>query len=365
MRILLIVSLVALTAPAWSKAEKADFTIAALAPLTGDLASYGNAIRDGVQLATADLKIRGIKVKVLFEDTCYPTDAIKTINKLLSANQIDGIAANFCEIAIPPIAPLIERHRLPSFHTASASDRVLEAGDYIFTTNIRIQSEARLAAEYAFNSLGARTASVLYVASDFGEDYSRYFANRFHELGGRVVSSDVGSPKTRDFRAELTKIRGKNPDIVFAAHLGVVLGTLLKQMRAIGLKQDVMGIYEAEDPSVLEVAKETAEGIRFFVPEAVQATKKAKSFQERFEQQYAYQPNILASNAYDATMLLANALKNCNGQSRCVKDEIYRIKDYDGVSGKFSIDRDGGATKDFVLKTVRRQQFVRVEPQEG
>lgn len=263
---------------------------------------------------------------------------------------------------MPPMAPTIEKNKIIAFHTASASDSILNAGDFIFATNIKVQNEARHVAEYAFNNLRARTASVLYVTTDFGQDYKKYFTERFAELGGKILSSDTNSPGSNDFRTELTRVKAKNPDVVFAAHLGPTLGILLKQARSLGVNTQVLGVYEAEDPSVLETAGKSAEGLQFFVPEPILVTDKIQQFQKEFNARYGHAARILASNAYDATKLLVEALSQCKLDSECTKLKLYNLSNYDGVSGKFSIAKDGGTEKDFVLKTVENGNFLKTTP---
>lgn len=331
------------------------------APLTGDFAGYTQTIREGVELARKDLARQGIATEVFYEDACLPAQAVSAIRKLIDVNKIDALAANYCLLAVPPMSRDIEAAKLPSFHTACTSDNILSAGDYIFSTNIKGRNEARRLAEYAHETLGARTASILYLTTDFGEDYNRHFTQRFEELGGRVLSSDTSPIGTNDFKSELTKARRQKPDVLFAAHIGNTLGVLIKQARELGLHQQILAIYEAEDPSVLRLAGAAAEGLLFFVPEPQKITASVAAFQTEFSGEYGHAPLILASNAYDATLLLGQILKRCNLDRECSKREIYKIKDYDGASGIFSIDADGGTTKGFVLKTVRNGAFQRVE----
>ena len=82
------------------------------------------------------------------------------------------------------MAPALERNKILTFHTASVSDSILDAGKFIFGTNVKVRDEARRDAEYAWNTLGAKTASIFFIATDFGEDYNKHFTIRFEELGG-------------------------------------------------------------------------------------------------------------------------------------------------------------------------------------
>ena len=329
-------------------------------PLSGDFASYGDLIRKGVELAREDLAAEGFPTTATYEDACLPATAVAALNKLISVDRIQALAANFCVIAMPAMAPAIERAKLVAFHTASVSDSILDAGKYIFGTNVKVRDEARKLAEYAWRHLGAKTASVMFIATDFGEDYHKHFAQRFQELGGAVLTSDRAAIGVNDFKAELNRIRAKKPDVIFAAHLGLTLGVLLKQKRELGIPSRILGVYEAEDPSVVQVAQEAAEGIQFFVPEPVEETQAVRTFQARFKQRYSEEPRILARNAYDGTRITVRALAECRMDPECARDRIYQIKDYEGASGRFSFDEDGGVRRELILKTIKSGQFERV-----
>lgn len=335
-----------------------EFRVGVTAPFTGDFASYGEQIRNGVELARADLAQKGIKLDVRYEDACVPSGAATAINKLISIDQIQGLAANFCVIAMPAMAPAIQRGQIPTFHAAGASDSILALGNFVFTTDLKVRTEAKRLAEYAAQSLKAKTASVLNIATDFGEDYRQHFTARFEELGGRVVSSDSGAIGDNDFRTELTTIKSKKPDVIFAAHLGNTLGTLLKQARQIGLTQPILGTYEAGDKSVRDVASTSANGLRFFVPEPAKKTKMVEEFEAKFYSKYKANPGLLEANSFDSTVLLGETLAQCKGEGRCVRDALLKKHAYEGASGYFSLLGSLESQRHFVLKEIRDGRVV-------
>lgn len=340
--------------------ETSSIKLGVTVPLTGDFTSYGNLIREGVELARKDLSKEGLAVEPIYEDACLPANAVSAINKLINIDKIDGLAANFCLIAMPPMAPILQKSNLIAFHTASASDSILNGGDLVFSTNIKVKDEARRLADYAFTALKARTASILYITTDFGLDYNKYFTERFEELGGKVVSSDTNPIGVNTFRSELMKVAALKPDVIFAAHLGPTLGILLKQAREQKMKTPFLSVYEAEDPSVIETAGTAAEDLRFFVPEPKNASSGVSAFVKSFENTYGHSPRILASNAYDATILLTRALAACDREISCAKNKLYSTRNHPGVSGSFTITSDGGAERELVLKAVKIGKFVSV-----
>lgn len=345
--------------PSIAIASPEPIRLGATLPLTGDVASYGNLIRDGIILASEDLRKQGQSIELYFEDVPSPgPNALSAINKLVSQNRIDALAGNFWNPVIPIVAPVISHNNLPSFHSAVADDLILGVNDFVFSTNHKIKNEAYRLAEYARNALGAKTAGVLSIATTFGDHYQKHFASRFNELGGKIVVNDSTLLDQPNVKPALSKVLLKKPDVFFAAYFGTNLGAVLKQARQLNIDTRILSVYEADDPSVLSVAGSAAEGLRFFVSEPDVITEKIKQYRKHFEARFGYPSRILADNAYDATMILAKAISRCKADRFCIKDYVYKIRDYDGVSGSFSIDAEGATDKGLVLKTVRDGKFV-------
>ena len=201
---------------------------------------------------------------------------------------------------------------------------------------------------------------MLSIQTDFGEDYRRYFAKRFIELGGEVLSEDSSPIGDNDFRTEVFRIKKKSPDVVLLAHLGNTLGVLLRQLKQQGVDAQFLGVYEAQELSVLNVAGDAASGMIFFSPEPKISSSYRIGFIQRFVQRYGYQPSVLAANAYDTTILAAIALSECRLDSNCAQRFVLNAN-YDGVSGEFIVEADGGVSREFVAKTVSHGEFVKFE----
>jgi branched-chain amino acid transport system substrate-binding protein len=163
-----------------------------------------------------------------------------------------------------------------------------------------------------------------------------------------------------DVRSELTLLRGKNPDVVLAIHVGSILGNILKKARQLGLNQQFLTVNEAEENSVIEAGGDAAEGLTFLSPEPALETSAMKDFTSKYNSKFGHNVHPLTRQSYDATMLVTQAIKNCNGDQKCAKDSIYKIKDYSGASGPFSIQADGGTEREFVIKKVLSGQFVKI-----
>jgi branched-chain amino acid transport system substrate-binding protein len=345
--------------PASSFAE--TIKLGATLPLSGNLATYGELIRGGIDLATEELSKDGIEVKVVYED--IPLSGEKVIsgfNRLSKVEKVDGIAGNFSNVAMAAIAPLATKAELPVFHTAANDELILNGGDFVLSTNIRIKDEAYQMAEYLFNA-GLKMVAVLSIQTNFGQAYRDHFKMRFNELGGEVVADETFEIEDTDYKSQITKIRNKNPQAVYAACFGQFLGYSLKQARSLGVKAPFFSVYEGEDTSVLDSAEGAAEGLRYFVTTSVTSSGAYKVFRDKYMSKFGREPGTFGSNAYDATLLLGRALHKCNRDRGCTLKRLYQTIDFPGVSGTFSIETDGATTKKFILREVQGYSFVDVQ----
>lgn len=340
--------------------ESGPFRIGATIPLTGDYASYGRTISSGAELAREDLKKEGIEIELFYEDVPLPGPRANTaIRNLISIHKIEALGANYFNPAMLTMAPVVNQANIPAFHTSAIDNLNLNNGNNVVSTNSKMDEEANLLAEYARNTLKAKTASVIHVNSIFGEQYTIYFRERFEKLGGKVIDFDSTEIGETNIHPLLSRVKGHKPDIIFAAYFGLNMGLVLKQARELGIDQRILGDYETEDPSVIETAGPAAEGVEFFAPEPIHATEKQIEFKKRFKNRFGYDANVFATNSYDAITLLGRSLKECKRNSKCTLEKVYSGEYFDGISGQIQIGADGGTKKEFVLKTIKNGKFVR------
>jgi branched-chain amino acid transport system substrate-binding protein len=339
---------------AYTESEARAVRLGAVVPLSGDLAHYGNEIKNGMQLAQEQSEY---PVKLFFEDAPPLGHKIMSgFNQLVSIDQIDGIAGNFSNQAMLSMAPGIERLQLPAFHTAAADEQILAASDWVLTTNVRISDEARKVAEHMHAELGFRRVAVLAAETSFGQGYRKAFVARFKELGGEIVADQIHSVTDSDMRTLISKIRLSKPEAIFLGTFGSFLGNAVRQIKQQGIKAPLFTVYEAEDQSVIDSAGTSAlEGIRYYVSYTSQ-----RQFEDLYLARFKHMPSTFARNSYDATRLLTQGNIECAFERICVKNWLYRVKNFQGVSGTFDIESDGGTKKKLFMHEFRDGKFQSV-----
>ena len=330
-----------------------------VAPLSGDFAPYGAHIQRGVELALEDLKQRNVHARLIAEDGCLPSQVRSALTKLTSQDKILALVGSYCVIGMVASEQILEETKTIGFQTSGGTREILSAGDYLFTTAAKTSDEAASLAEHAYRELGARKVAILYLTTQWGEEYNTAFSDRFKNLGGTITGVATNPIGQNSFRAELSKLRSGEPDTLLIVHLASTLGIAIKEAREGGFKGQFLATTDAEEESVITEAGKFAEGLTLVAPEPKLDSERMRAFASAFVAKFAQPPHPLSRHAYDATLLAASALAKCNGERGCAKNKIYQTRDYSGASGDFSINRDGGTTRTFVAKLVRDGRFVK------
>ena len=297
------------------------------------------------------------RIKVIYEDACVPADALRSAQKLIEADEVDMINGVFCIVAVQPIVTLTKPLGISVLMTATVPDTLIDLEAHVFSPNSAIRDEARSQADYAYNVLGARTASVMWMNSDFGSSYSTHFSQRFTELGGSVLTNEPVEFFGSDYRTELVKVGSQKPDLLLSVHFGNQMALIIKQARELGINATIMGTYEAEDMKIVATSGTASEGLIVSSPIDPQSPA-VISFNQRFKAVYGEDPTVLASMAYDGFKMQVDAYTQCEANRACITSTLSSIKDYTGVTGTFDMTSDGTARRSFIFKKVQNSTYV-------
>ena len=345
---------------AWSQVtiQSQPIRLGMIAPLSGDFAPYGEQIRKGIEIARVDLQEQGISTEVYYENACLPMEVRSALSKLIEKNEIQGLVGSYCVIGMVAGKKLLEDSKIISFQTSGGTDEILNPENYLFTTGARTKDEARKLAEVAITDLKLKKVAILYLQTQWGQEFSDSFASRFVELGGQITGTAANLIGESNFRNELARLRFGNPDGLLIAHLGGTLGTAIKQAKSFGFQdKQLLATSDAEDQSVINVAGDLANGLKFVSSEVFGNLVEVVDFESKFILKYNEKPSALAKHSFDATMIAVRALVGCHLDKVCAKDEVSQIQNYRGASGIFSFDADGGTTREFLLREVVGRSF--------
>lgn len=339
-----------------------EVKVGVIAPLTGELATYGERQKNAFVLASEEINkaggIDGKKLTLVIEDSkTTPAGAVSAAQKLINVDRVPVIIGETASSLTLAISPIAEKAKIVLLTPISSNDNISEAGDYIFRLAPYDSLQSVIVAKW-FKDLGYNTAAVLYINNDYGKGLNDSFVREFQKQGGKVVISEaIGSAK-RDFRTQLAKIKNAAPDAIFSPLYPEEAGVMLRQKKQLGIDIPVVGTDPFHDPKIFELAGDAAEGILFtdVAPGSGSVWQRLKStYMDRFDRE----PDIVVAEAYDAVKLIAFVMNQVGTDPARIKDALYELEDYEGAIGQITFDDKGdNISKTFYKYKIENGQYL-------
>ena len=318
--------------------------------LTGISADLGKAIQEGMLIAADKINaqggIQGKKLKLIYEDA--PDQVAKgTINaghKLMETGQVKAILDTPYS-GLGSLQTLAEQYQVPIIDVIDSSNQIASYGDWIFSTGIYSTGAGGQVAEFAKDELKISKAALLVGKDEYLLSVSEGFESEFKNFGGQITSREEFIVDEKDFRSQLAKIIQKQPDAIFAAHLGEG-GVIVKQARELGFKGYFLGSDTFSLAGVKRAAGDLLNDKTFFAlwRNFDALTDEQKNFSDKYQKTFKKEAgdylfyNVLG---YDSMMVLAEAMKNSDLTGVGIKNALYKIQNFPGLSGPISIDSTG------------------------
>ncbi len=325
------------------------FRIGVMESATGPGETYGRVAIQAKQMAVAEINaaggIDGRMLELVVEDEkCNAQDSITAYNKLTDVDGVKIILGTSCSGAMLGAAPLAEEEGVILFSGLATNPDIAEAGDYIFRTSM---NDAQVGADTG-NVLwadGVRTLATITEATDYAEGVRRTSVAQFEKRGGTIVGEERYASDVTDFRSQLTKLIGANPDALhIAAQSEFTGGTIVKQARELGYDGPVYGEIVVIGTTALEIAGDAATGVKAIIADLDPANEKAKDVLENFRSRYGYVTLAwYLGSAYDDVYIAAECLKETGDDQDAdgFRDCMYDITWSGTIGDDYSFDEKG------------------------
>ena len=232
--------------------------------------------------------------------------------------------------------------------TASPPDYT-KIGEYIFRAGATQTAEGPFLARWAVNDLDYETIATVYINSDWGVVANRYFVEEAEDLGADIIAEESYISGDKDFQATITKIRSQDPDMVFLAMPWADAGAIISQMGQVGYLPSMMGPGQLSTNDLIEMTGDYSEGLRANAQYFQEDTRPvSRNFTSGYEDMWGYLPHDHAALAYDALMLVAQAIAEAGLDSAAIRDALAATEDYNGVTGGIEFDENRDPIKEFV-----------------
>ena len=324
-----------------------------VAPVSGPQAHYGKDNENGSRMAIEDLNAQNIVIggkPVRFEiqaedDAADPKQGAAVAQKLCDA-KVNGVVGHLNSGTTIPASKIYHDCGIPHVTGAATNPDLTKPG---YNTTYRIiANDLALGAglaNHAADTLKLKKVAVIDDRTAYGQGVARVFAETAKQKGIEIVDEQFTTDKATDFMAILTAIKSKNPDGVFYGGMDAQAGPMLRQMEQLGMAE--VNFFGGDGICTTEIAKLSA-GAKTLTKvicaeggSSIQKMPGGTEWKARYDAKYPNQYQIYSPYTYDATMLLADAMKRADSTDPKVYIPKLAASEYNGVTAKIKFEPNG------------------------
>ena len=322
--------------------------IGQVSPLTGPQAHLGKDNDNGARLAIEEMNAKGITIggaKVKFElvsedDQADPKTGTIVAQKLVDA-KVAGVIGHLNSGTTIPASKIYSDAGIPQISPSATAVAVTGQGyKTIFRTMANDAQQGKVLGEYALKT-GAKKIAIIDDRTAYGQGLADEFEKAAKAAGGTIVGREFTNDKATDFRAILTSVKAKRPDLVFYGGMDSQAGPMVAQMKSLGIKAKFLGGDGAQSVEFIKLAGAAAEGVLASSPGLpLESMPGSKEFKDKFTAKYGA-IQIYAPYAYDATRTLIEAMVKADSTEPAkYLPELVKTQ-RQGVSGPIAFDEKG------------------------
>ena len=319
--------------------------------LTGPAAVYDVSTARGITLAIDDINaaggLLGQPVEQIVKNNESQHDLAMTQLKELSAQRETAVLGPNITATALAVAPLAESMHLPLISPAGTHPDITVSAtsyhvySYIFRATYIDSYQGRVMADFARQTLGAKTSAVIYDAhSSYSQGLAEFYRKAFTVRGG-TVPLFIGLEKKEDLAQAMALIKQQPVDAVYAPFYGEGAEACLVARYDEGLMMPFLGgdgwhgmrLAQHVDPAYVENV--------YYADHYSYGTDsdKARDFAEKYYAAYGQWPDSYAALGYDAAMMVAAAVRQSHSNKpEAVAEALRKTVQFPGVTGTFSID---------------------------
>lgn len=342
--------------------DKKVFSIGGSGPLTGDYASYGISVKQGAEIAVAEINeaggVNGMEFKyTILDDEAEAQPAISAYNKLMDEG-VDVILGNVTSGSTIAITELTKEDGILQL-TPSGSALDCTKYDNAFRICFTDPLQGVTMADFTTNTLGFKNVAILYdVASDYSKGMAEAFVEQLESNGGTIVAHESFTSGDVDFNTQLTTIKSSNAEVLFIPAYYQDVASILNQAAVQELNLPLIGgdgwdgvLGQLEDSSL-------AEGAIFLSPFiASDSAENVQNFVSKYKEKFGSTPDQFAADAYDGVYVIKAAIEKANSTESADLIKAMTEIEVDGVTGNMTFTPEGEPNKDAKLIVIKNGEY--------
>lgn len=341
-----------------AEAETETVKIGLIAPTTGQVAVYGQAVKNAVEMAVEEQNlaggILGKEIELIsYDNKGDATETVNAFNRLVDNDGIDAFIGAVISSTSLTIAPLAVEAGIPMITPTGTNLEITPIGDNVFRACFIDPYQGKVIGQFAFNELNAKKAAVMFnTADDYSVGLKDAFVAAYEAAGGEIVAVEGYTGGTdKDFKALLTNVKAEAPDVLFLPDYYNTVGLIADQAKEVGVEATLVGA-DGWD-GVLGVSPESVEGGYFANHYAKDDPDElVQSFIAEYTEKYGEAPNALAALGYDGAQIMFAAIESAGSTDKAAIVEAMGNTSIDGVTGHIVFDADGNPEKSISIITI-------------
>ena len=354
-----------------------EVRVAVAGPFTGNAAAFGEMIKRGAELRAKHINeaggINGMPLTLVFgDDTGAEKEAISVATRFATDRRILAVVGHFNSACSLAGKPIYAENGIVELSPGSTNVSVCEGSDWTFRNLYRDDFQGEFIAKYIKDYMKEfQSVAILFDNDDYGRGLRDGFSAAAEEIGIEIVASEAYDRDNTDFKAQLTSIKAKNPDLIFISGLYSQAGLIAKQARESGITAQFFGADGVDSPDFLMIAGAAAEGTYLTTPFTFElGGEEAKRVASSFENEYGVPPDTWAALTYDAMGMIAEAIEKTYNKDATLAENRKAIRDhlasldtpeegYKGITGLTYFDKNGDTVnKPAYVKIVKDGQYT-------
>ncbi len=347
-----------------------NIRIGVAAPYTGNLASYGDNIKAGVNLKLKEINdaggINGQKVELVWgDDLCQPKDAGTVGAKFAADKSIVAVIGHLCSSATLAAMPIYVRKGLPALSPTSTNPTIGDVGMGWFFRNCYTDDfqGKYLALHVVANLLRMNKVAIFYENNDYAIGLKNSFVAGAKSAGVTVTGAEAYMTGTTDFTPQLTKLLRDKPETIFLCGYHPEGALIAGQARKLGFNGPFFGADGIDNEDYIKIGGKAADNTYLTVPFlAASAGPAGKDFAKKYKKAYGREVDWMSANAYDCLGILAQVIGKVGADRKKIRDGLAAINSkangYEGVTGLTYFDKKGDCSKPAFVKKVENGKFV-------
>lgn len=355
---------VAAAAPAVAP-EAARLLIGEVDSLTGTEATYGITTRNGIMMALDEVNAKGgikgqlVDIRV-YDASSKAEEAASAAKRLIVQDKVLAIIGEVASSNSLAMAPIAQSAQIPMIATSSTNPAVTLVGDYIFRACFIDTFQGGSIATFARQNLKLKTVAIFIDSkSAYSVGLAEFFEKKFVELGGKVVARVAFAKGETDFRAQLTRLKSTKPEGLYLPLYYEDTARIALQAQELGFKSVMLGGDGWESDQLFVLAGRAIEGGFFTTGFSSQSPDPlAQKFVHQYQARFGATPDSLSALGYDAARMLFSAMERAHDFSGpAIRDALAATKDFPGVTGSITLDKDRNPTKPAAIVAVKGAAF--------